>query len=317
MQYRNLGRAGVKVSPLCLGTAQFGGRVEADTTTTLVHAALDAGINVIDTANIYTCGRSEELVGRAIRGRRHRVVLASKVYNRMGDGPNDHGSSRYHIMAQVEASLRRLQTDHIDLYQLHRPDPTTPIGETLRALDDLQRQGKIVYFGTSVFPAWQLCEAQWTSDRLGLAPIVSEQPRYSLLYRGVEAEVLPFCREYGIAILPFSPLHRGWLTGKYRRGQPAPAGSRFASSGTDLHDPEHEAKFDALEALQKIAQAKNVTLSQLALAWLLAQPEVTAPILGARTLDQLHDNLGALDVTITSEDRETIDAIVPPTVNMA
>ena len=170
MQYRNLGRAGVKVSPLWLGTAQFGGRVEAATAIDLVHAALDAGINVLDTANIYTQGRSEELVGQAIKGRRDRIVLASKVYNQVGEGPNDRGSSRYHIMAQIEASLRRLRTDHLDLYQLHRPDPTTPIEETLRALDDLRRQGKVRYFGTSMFPAWQLCAALWTSDRLGWRP---------------------------------------------------------------------------------------------------------------------------------------------------
>ena len=317
MEYRNLGRAGVKVSPLCLGTAGFGGRVEAATAIALVHAALDAGINMLDTANIYTQGRSEELVGQAIKGRRDRIVLASKVYNKVGEGPNDRGSSRYHIMAQVEASLRRLQTDHLDLYQLHRPDPTTPLEETLRALDDLRRQGKVRYFGTSMFPAWQLCTALWTSDRLGLAPIVSEQPRYNLLYRGVEAEVLPFCREYGIAVLPFSPLQRGWLTGKYRRGQPAPAGSRLAAGRYDPDDREHMAKFDALEALEEIAAAKRTTLSQLALVWLVAQPGVTAPILGPRTLDQLHDNLGALEVKITAEDCATIDRIVAPTVNFA
>ncbi len=317
MEYCNLGRAGVKVSPLWLGTAQFGGRVEAKTAIDLVHAALDTGINVLDTANIYTQGRSEELVGQAIKGRRGRIVLASKVYNKVGDGPNDRGSSRYHIMAQIEASLRRLRTDHLDLYQLHRPDPTTPVEETLRALDDLRRQGKVRYFGTSMFPAWQLCAALWTSDRLGLAPIVSEQPRYNLLYRGVEAEVLPFCREYGIAVVPFSPLQRGWLTGKYRRGQPAPAGSRFAGAGYDPDDPEHGATFDALEGLEEIATAKRATLSQLALAWLSAQPGVTAPILGPRNLDQLHDNLGALEVTITAEDCATIDTIVAPAANLA
>ena len=317
MQYRNLGRAGVRVSPLWLGTAQFGGRVEAATAIDLVHAALDAGINVLDTANIYTGGRSEELVGQAIKDRRDRIVLASKVYNKVGDGPNDRGSSRYHIMAQIEGSLRRLKTDHLDLYQLHRPDPTTPLEETLRALDDLRRQGKVRYFGTSMFPAWQFCAALWTSDRLGLAPIVSEQPRYNLLYRGVEAEVLPFCREYGIAVLPFSPLQRGWLTGKYRRGEPAPVGSRFAGAGYDPDDPEHGATFDALEGLEEIATAKRATLSQLALAWLIAQPSVTAPILGPRNLDQLHDNLGALEVTITAEDCATIDTIVAPAVNLA
>ena len=312
MQYRNLGRAGVKVAPIILGTAYFGTRVEEATTRRLIDAALDAGINVIDTANSYTEGQSETIIGEALKGRRDRVVLASKVHFPRGDGPNDRGNSRYHIMAQVEGSLRRLQTDRIDLYQLHRPDPTVPIEESLRALDDLRQQGKVVYYGTSMFPAWQLCAALWASDRLGLAPIVSEQPSYSLLRREVETEVLPICREYGIATILYSPLAGGWLTGKYRRNEPAPADSRLSASGADLEAAEHVRTFDAVEALQAIAYAKGVTLSQLALAWLHAQPGVTATIIGPRTPEQLQDNLGALDVTITDEDRATIDTIVPP-----
>ena len=312
MQYRNLGRAGVKVAPIILGTAYFGTRVEVATTRRLIDAALDAGINVIDTANSYTDGQSETIIGEALKGRRDRVVLASKVHFPRGDGPNDRGNSRYHIMAQVEGSLRRLQTDRIDLYQLHRPDPTVPIEESLRALDDLRQQGKVVYYGTSMFPAWQLCAALWASDRLGLAPIVSEQPSYSLLRREVETEVLPVCREYGIATILYSPLAGGWLTGKYRRNEPAPADSRLSASGADLGAAEHVRTFDAVEALQAIAYAKGVTLSQLALAWLHAQPGVTATIIGPRTPEQLQDNLGALDVTITDEDRATIDTIVPP-----
>ena len=312
MQYRNLGRAGVKVAPIILGTAYFGTRVEVATTRRLIDAALDAGINVIDTANSYTEGQSETIIGAALKGRRDRVVLASKVHFPRGDGPNDRGNSRYHIMAQVEGSLRRLQTDHIDLYQLHRPDPTVPIEESLRALDDLRQQGKVVYYGTSSFAAWQLCAALWTSDRLGLAPIVSEQPSYSLLRREIETEVLPVCREYGIATILYSPLAGGWLTGKYRRSEPAPVDSRLSASGVDLGAAEHARTFDAVEALQAIASAKGATLSQLALAWLLAQPGVTATIIGPRTPEQLQDNLKALDVTITDEDRAAIDRIVPP-----
>ena len=312
MQYRNLGRAGVKVAPIILGTAYFGTRVEVATTRSLIDAALDAGINVIDTANSYTDGQSETIIGTALKGRRDRVVLASKVHFPRGEGPNDRGNRRYHIMAQVEGSLRRLQTDRIDLYQLHRPDPTVPVEESLRALDDLRQQGKVVYYGTSSFAAWQLCAALWTSDRLGLAPIVSEQPSYSLLRREVETEVLPVCREYGIATILYSPLAGGWLTGKYRRSEPAPADSRLSASGVDLGAAGHARTFDATEALQAIAYAKGVTLSQLALAWLLAQPGVTATIIGPRTPEQLQDNLGALDVTITDEDRATIDTIVPP-----
>ena len=312
MEYRNLGHAGVKVSPLCLGCWNFGARIEADEAIPIIHAALDAGINFLDTANVYSRGRSEEIVGQAIAQRRDQVVLASKVHSVMGEGPNERGSSRYHIMAQVEASLRRLGTDRIDLYQLHGADPAVPIEETLRALDDLRQQGKVVYFGTSNFAAWQLGAALWSSDRLKLAPIVSTQPPYSLFERRIETEVLPLCRAYGLAVLPYSPLAGGWLSEKYRRNEPAPADSRFASSGRDVTAAEHAATFDALEALQELATAKEVPLTQLALAWVLAQPGITAPIIGPRTLDQFRDNLGALDVTVTAEDQQAIDRIVAP-----
>ena len=318
MDYRNLGRAGVKVSPLWLGTAYFGTRISEDTAVALVHAALDAGLNVVDTANVYSQpkGYSEKIVGRAIHDRRDQVVLATKVYNTMGDGPNDRGNSRYHIMEQVHASLRRLNTDRIDLYQLHRPDPDVPIEETLRTLEDLRSQGKILYFGTSKFAGWQLCEALWTSDRLGLAPIISEQPEYSLVERSIEAEVLPLTRKYGIGVVPFSPLGGGWLTGKYRRGETAPTDSRFAGRGMDFGSDTYAATFDALESLESIAETKRVTLSQLALAWLLAQPGITAPIVGPRTLEQLQDNLGALEVTLTDGELADINDIVPPTSSL-
>ncbi|MYB75856.1 MAG: aldo/keto reductase [Chloroflexi bacterium] len=314
MEYRNLGSAGVKVSPLWLGTAYFNTRISEEAAAWLIHAALEAGINVIDTANAYSepRGYAEEIVGRAIKSRRDKVVLATKVFHPMGDGPNDRGSSRYHIMEQVHASLRRLNTERIDLYQLHRPDPEVPIEETLRTLEDLRRQGKILYFGTSKFAGWQLCEALWTSDRLGLAPIVSEQPEYSLVDRSIEAEVLPVTRKYGLGVVPFSPLGGGWLTGKYRRGDTAPADSRFAGRGMDFAGDTYAPTFDALENLEALAAGKNITLSQLALAWLLAQPGITAPIIGPRTLQQLQDNLGALEVTLTAGELAAVDDIVPP-----
>lgn len=314
MEYRNLGRAGVKVSPLWLGTAYFNTRISAEAAARLIHAALDAGINVIDTANAYSepRGYAETIVGHAIKDRRDKVVLATKVFHPMGDGPNDRGSSRYHIMEQVHASLRRLNTERIDLYQLHRPDPETPIEETLRTLEDLRRQGKILYFGTSKYAGWQLTEALWTSDRLGLAPIVSEQPEYSLVDRSIEAEVLPVTRKFGLGVVPYSPLGGGWLTGKYRRGGNAPADSRFAGRGMDFSGDTYAATFDALEALEEIAAAKHITLSKLALAWLLAQPGITAPIIGPRTLEQLQDNLGALEVKLTEAECDAIDDIVPP-----
>ncbi len=276
MEYRNLGRAGVKVSGFCVGCAYFGIRLNEDESIRLVHAALNAGINFFDTANAYALGRSEECLGQGIKGRRDAVVLATKVSAPMGHGPNDSGRSRYHIMAQVEGSLRRLGTDHIDLYQLHSPDLTTPPEETLRALDDLQRQGKVHYFGTSNSAAWQLCEALRISDRLRIAPIVSEQASYSLFDRLLEPDVLPFCRTYDIAALVYGPLGGGWLGGRYRRDQPPPPESRLAVQGT-LVGAAYEARaFDALERLAPLAADKGITLSQLALAWLLAQPGATA-----------------------------------------
>jgi aryl-alcohol dehydrogenase-like predicted oxidoreductase len=316
MEYHNLGTAGVKVSPIWLGTAYFNTRISVETATTLIHAALDAGINVVDTANAYSepRGYAETIVGKAIKDRRDQVVLATKVFHPMGDGPNDRGTSRYHITEQVHASLRRLDTDHIDLYQLHRPDPETPIEETLRTLEDLRRQGKILYYGTSKFAGWQLCEAMWTADRLGFAPVVSEQPPYSILNRAIEAEVLPFTRKYGIGVVPFSPLAGGWLTGKYRRDAAAPADSRFADR--DMADSTHAAIFDALEALEEMAAARNVTLSQFGLAWLMAQEGITAPIIGPRTMEQLQDNLGALEIALTEEECTAIDDIVPPTATL-
>ena len=312
MEYRTLGRTGMKVSPLCLGAMNFGDPTQETESIRIIHQALDAGINFVDTANVYNRGASEEIVGKALKGRREEVVLATKVHGRMGEGPNQQGNSRYHIMQQVEASLRRLQTDHIDLYQLHRPDPATPVDEQLSTLDILVRQGKVRYIGTSTFPAWHLCEFLWLSDRHNLERLVCEQPPYNILCRRIEKDVLRLCAKYGFGVIPWSPLAGGWLTGKYRRDREAPADSRAARRGWSFDSDAAERRFDAIEDLISLAEDHGATLSQFALAWLLTRPEVTAPIIGPRTSEQLADNVGALQVELLDKALEAVDEIVPP-----
>lgn len=315
MEYRTLGRSGVKVSPLCLGCMNFGGPTDEDESIRIIHQAIDAGINFIDTANVYNDGVSEQIVGKALKGKRDQVVLATKVHGRMGEGPNDRGNSRFHIMQQVDNSLERLQTDHIDLYQLHRPDPSTPIDEQLSALNDLVRDGKVRYLGTSTFPAWQLCEALWRSDALNLERFVCEQPPYSIFARTIEKRVLRFCQEYGIGVIPWSPLAGGWLTGKYRKGQPLPDESRGDRRDWDLQGTGAQKKLEAVESLLELAEGCGASLSQFSLAWVLANPVVTSPIIGPRTVDQLVDNIGALDIEISADVRTSVDDIVPPGVD--
>ena len=317
MEYRILGRSGAKVSPLCLGGMYFGWRNDEAESIAIIHRALDLGLNFIDTANVYANSVSEQYVGKALRGKRDQVVLATKFRWGMGEGPNDEGTHRLHIRAQVENSLRRLQTDRIDLYQIHHPDPITPIEETLEALTDLVRQGKVLYVGTSNFPAWQLVEAQWISDRRNLTRFVCEQPHYSVFDRAIEREIVPVCEKYGIGIIPWCPLDGGWLTGKYRRNAPPPPGSRAIEEKWDLESSESLRRFDAIERLEAIARARGKTLSQLALAWLLAKKAVTAPIIGPRTFEQLGDNMGALGWTLTPEELSAIDEIVPPGSNIS
>ena len=317
MDYRRMGRTGLKVSPLCLGTMMFGRRGNADHAdcTRIIHRALDAGINFVDTANVYSDGESEEIVGAALRGRRDDVVLATKVFNPMGPGPNDRGSSRAHIMREVERSLRRLQTDYIDLYQMHRSDPETPIEETLRALDDLVRDGKVRYIGSSTFAAWELVESYWVSDRRNLVRFVCEQPPYSIFVRHIENDVLPVCARYGTGVIPWSPLNRGWLSGRYRRGQPIDPQSRVGRGDQFIDRPDTpagRAKLDMVESLAEMAGELGVGLAQYALAWTLVNPTITAPIIGPRTMEHLEDNLGALDVRIPDEQLRRIDALVPP-----
>jgi len=295
----------------------FGRRGNADHAdcVRIIHRALDAGINFVDTANVYSNGESEEIVGQALRGHRDQVVLATKVHGEMGPGPNDRGNSRVHILREVEHSLRRLQTDYVDLYQIHRPDPDTPIEETLRALDDLVRSGKVRYIGSSTFAAWELVESYWVSDRYNLARFECEQPPYSIFVRHIEQDVLPVCQKYGTGVIPWSPLNRGWLAGRYRKGQEIDPQSRAARGDAFIDRPDSPAgrrKLELVEELMPVAQEIGVGLAQYALAWTLTNPVVTAPIIGPRTMEQLEDNLGALEITIPPDHLRRIDELVPP-----
>ncbi|MBF6600384.1 MAG: aldo/keto reductase [Dehalococcoidia bacterium] len=310
MEYRPLGRTGVKVSALCLGCMMFGGKTGPDDSYAIIDRALDAGINFIDTANVYSIGRSEEVTGEALKrnGKRAVIVLATKVHGQMGEGPNQMGNTRRHIVEQCEASLRRLQTDYIDLYQIHRPQPEIPIDETLRALDDLIRAGKVRYIGSSTYAAWQLVESLWVSKELGLNRFICEQPPYNLLDRRIERELLPMARTYGFAVIPWSPLGGGLLSGKYKRGEEPPEGARFADATNPLYRRRlNDRIYDVVDGLREMADAKGVTMSQLALAWCMQQPGVTSPIIGPRTMEQFEDNMGAFDVAITDDDRKQID----------
>ena len=315
MEYRNFGRTGAKVSPLCLGCMMFGGKTEPDDSYAIIDKAVDAGINFLDTANVYSRGRSEEVTGEALarNGKRDSVFLATKVHGKMdNDDPNMQGNSRRHIIQQCEASLQRLQTDWIDLYQIHRPQPEIPIDETLRAMDDLVRSGKVRYLGTSTYAAWQVVESLWVSKELGLNRFVCEQPPYHLLDRRIERELIPMAQTYGMAIIPWSPLAGGLLTSKYKRGDMSAEGrwqgGQQGPAGREISD----ATFDVKEKLAELAAAKGCTESQLALAWCMHQPGVTSPIIGPRTMQQLEDNLGALEIDVTDDDRAALDEVATP-----
>ena len=314
MEYRSLGRTGTKVSTLCLGCLMFGGRTNETDSMDIIDRAIDEGINFFDTANMYVRGRSEEMVGKAFQrnGKRPRIVLATKVHFRMDDeDPNAQGNSRRHIIEQCEASLRRLQTDYIDLYQIHRPCSDIPIDETLRALDDLIRAGKVRYIGSSTFAAWQVVESLWASKELGLNRFICEQPPYHLLDRSIERELVPMAQTYGTALIPWSPMAGGFLTGKYRRGEARPTDARYQdeNENTDLFS---DAAFNVLDVVLAIAAEKGCTPSQFSLAWCAQQPGITSPIVGVRTMEQLEDNLGAINVQVTDEERERIDEVAPP-----
>jgi aryl-alcohol dehydrogenase-like predicted oxidoreductase len=320
VEYRPLGATGVQVSPLCLGAMMFGawGNPDHDESIRIIHRALDAGINFVDTADVYSRGESEEILGKALAGgRRDRVVLATKFHGPMGDDPNERGNSRRWIMQEVDASLRRLGTDWIDLYQVHRFDEGTDLDETLGALTDLVRAGKIRYLGSSTFPPSLIVEAQWVAERRGRERFVCEQPPYSMLVRGVEAEVLPVCERYRMAVIPWSPLAGGWLSGRYRKGAEPPTSTRAGRIPRryDLSLPENQRKLDAADRLAQLAEEAGLTLIELAIAFVLHHPAVTAPIIGPRTMEQLESQLPALDVSLDDELLDRIDEIVPPGTN--
>ncbi|MBI3961909.1 MAG: aldo/keto reductase [Deinococcus sp.] len=312
MEYRHLGSTGLKVSELCLGGMTLGRESDEDTSRRIIDRFLEAGGNFLDTANVYTQGRSEEIVGRALKGRRDRVVLASKVRFPMGTGPNDVGLSRAHIMSAIEQSLRRLQTDYLDLYQVHAWDHETPLEETLAALDDLVHQGKVRYLGVSNFTAWQLMKALGLSRQHGWNEFVSLQPQYSLVVRDMERELLPLCRTEGLAVLPWGPLGGGFLSGKYQPGE-KPKEGRIAQAGDHWEEAWQrrgtERNFCILEVVRQISQARQKTCAQVALRWLLDQPGVTAPITGARTVEQLVDNLGASGWALSTEELQRLDQV--------
>lgn len=313
MEYRKLGRSGVSVSRLCLGTMMFGGQADDAESARIMHRAIDLGINFFDTANMYNAGESERVVGRAIAERRGQIVLATKGRQPMGSGVNDRGASRVHLMRELDASLRRLGTDYIDLYYVHTPDYETPIEETLRALDDMVRSGKVHYLGCSNFRAWRLCEALWTSDRCNLHRFVCVQPLYNIVNRDIEVEMLPLCREHGVGVVTYSPLARGILTGKYRPGEAPPEGSRASRKDKRMHEAEwRDESLAVAQRLGEHCRAKNAATSAFALAWCLAGRNITSVIVGPRTLEQFEDNVRCLDVTITPEDEAFVDSLVPP-----
>ena len=321
MRMRTLGGTGIKVSPYCLGAMMFGawGNPDHQDGIRIIHAALDAGINFIDTADVYSAGESEEIVGKALKGRRDDVVLATKAHSPMGTDPNMRGNSRRWIVREIENSLRRLQTDYIDLYQMHRPDPDTDIDETLSALSDLVRSGKVRAIGSSTFPADQIVEAQWAAERRGHVRFRCEQPPYSVFVRGIEAAVLPACQRYGMGVIAWSPLAGGWLTGRYRRDADVDMSTGRARRIPQRFDPNipgNAAKLAAVEELIKIAAEAGCSLTHLALAFVITHPGVTSAIIGPRTMEQLTDLLAGAEVTLGDDVLDRIDQIVPPGVTL-
>jgi aryl-alcohol dehydrogenase-like predicted oxidoreductase len=322
MQYRTLGRTGVAVSPLCLGAMMFGpwGNDDEADSIKIIHRALDAGINFIDTADVYSHGESERIVGRALAGRRGDVVLATKFFMPMGDDPNQRGGSRRWIMRSVEDSLRRLDTDHIDLYQVHRPSQDTDVEETLSALTDLVRQGKIRYFGSSSYAASQIVEAQWIARDRHLERFTTEQPPYSIMVRGVEADVLPTALRHGMGILTYSPLGSGWLSGRWRldADTPVPASEarRRLAARFDMSLAENQRKLEIADALARLADEAGLSLVELAIAFVINHPAVTSAIIGPRTMEQLESQLGAADLALDDDVLDQIDDVVPPGTNL-
>lgn len=325
MEYINFARTGVKVSRLCLGCMNFGGRQNETESIHIIHRAMEQGINYLDTANVYGHeplkfelgrGRSEEIVGKALKdGKRDSVFLATKVHYEMGPDINARGNSRRHIIEQCEASLKRLDTDHIDLYQLHGPDADLPIDESLRALDDLIRAGKVLYIGTSAFAAWELTEALWAADQKNLNRFVSEQAPYNLLDRRIERELIPMLQTYDMALVPWAPAAGGFFSGQYKRGDAPPQGSRYEAFWRGFYRESFDKKetvFDLQETVLEMAQARNVSGYAFALVWCLSRPGVTSAIIGPRTLEQLEDSLAALHISLTEDEIQKLDQVAPP-----
>ena len=322
MKYRRLGNSGLKVSALCLGTSTFGSRVDPQQAERIIGRSAELGINFIDTANNYGSSLAEEYVGNAVKGTRDQWIVGTKVAESVGEGPNGCGASRWHIMGQADASLKRLGTDYIDFYQIHFPDPTTPIDETLRAMDDLVRQGKVRYIGCANFPAWRMCEAIWTSKLLNLTPPLADQVEYSLISRSIEQDLIPFCLKYGIGIIPYFALGGGFLTGKYRPGEKPPAGSRLTGSSQSNAWPElrrfkkepqptlTERNFALLGCLERFSAERNHTVTDLAIAWLLGQPVVSSVIIGATKPDQLGTNTKGVGWHLQPDDFEEIGRLL-------
>ena len=313
MKHLPMGRTGVKVSAIGLGTNSFGGRAERETSIAILHRAIDAGINLIDTANVYAQTKSETIIGDGLKGRRHQVILATKGGLRVEEGPNDAGSSRYHLMRELEGSLRRLQTDYVDLYQVHTWDAETPLEETLRTLDDMVRSGKVRYVGASNYAAWQLTKALWVSDRRNFVRYETVQPDYSLAERGVERELVPLCLDQGIGLIAYFPLAGGILTGKYRKGQEPPKGSRAATQPQWARRLTNQ-RLALAEDVTALATEARCTPAQLALAWLISRPAVCSAIAGATTVEQLDQNLGALEVALSADVLARLDEVSRPFV---
>lgn len=314
---RSLGTTGIQVSAYCLGTMMFGawGNPDHDDAVRIIHRALDSGINFVDTADVYSAGESEEIVGKALRGRRDEVILATKVHGQMGEGPNRSGNSRRWISIEVDNSLRRLQTDWIDLYQIHRPEPRTDIEETLSALSDLVHQGKIRTFGCSTFPPERIVEAHWTAERRGLERFRTEQPPYSILVRGIESGTLPVCQRYGMGVLVWSPLAGSWLSGRYRKEQAPDMTRGRAARMPQRFDPSlpgNARKLEVVEKLIELAEAAGITLTHLAMAFAVAHPAVTSAIIGPRTMDQLEDLLAGASTVLDDAVLDQVDVLVPP-----
>jgi len=311
MNYRPLGKTGIKVSPYCLGAMMFGaaGNPDHDDSIRIIHRALDAGINFVDTADGYSRGESEVIVGKALKGRRENIVLATKAHMPMGEDPNQQGNSRRWITQALEASLRRLQTDHVDLFQIHRPSPDTDIEETLSVLTDLMREGKVRAIGASTFPVSEIVEAQWVAERRGYSRFRTEQPPYSIMNRGIEREVLPTCERYGMGVMVWSPLAMGMLTGRYRKGQEQPDSGRAKRFPRQMSDAR---RLDVVEQLIPLAEEAGIPLTHLAMAFVMAHPGVTSALMGPRTMQHLEDLLSGVEVRLGDDILDRIDEIVPP-----